>query len=161
MSVFVTVHLRSKKLGLNGMPKEQLPSVRAAMKSRGHLLVPFAAVIYLIIRQYTISFAALVGIILVLVISPLKKETRMSWKQIATAFVDGGQENRLLRRLLRLRGHDHRRDHPDRRGQRPGQLHSGYLSGKSVFDSDSGHDHVHHHGHGHARPWPYTSCRLP
>ena len=66
MSVFVTVHLRSKKLGLNGMPKEQLPSVRAAMKSRGHLLIPFAAVIYLIIRQYTISFAALVGIILVL-----------------------------------------------------------------------------------------------
>lgn len=92
MSVFVTVHLRSKKLGLNGMPKEQLPSVRAAMKSRGHLLVPFAAVIYLIIRQYTISFAALVGIILVLVISPLKKETRMSWKQIATAFVDGGKK---------------------------------------------------------------------
>ena len=40
MSVFVTVHLRSKKLGLNGMPKEQLPSVRAAMKSRGHLLIP-------------------------------------------------------------------------------------------------------------------------
>ena len=26
MSVFVTVHLRSKKLGLNGMPKEQLPA---------------------------------------------------------------------------------------------------------------------------------------
>ena len=92
MSVFVTVHLRSKKLGLNGMPKEQLPSVRAAMKSRGHLLIPFAAVIYLIIRQYTISFAALVGIILVLLVSPLKKETRMSWKQIATAFVDGGKK---------------------------------------------------------------------
>lgn len=92
MSVFVTVHLRSKKLGLNGMPKEQLPSVRAAMKSRGHLLIPFAAVIYLIIRQYTISFAALVGIILVLLVSPLKKETRMSWKQIAAAFVDGGKK---------------------------------------------------------------------
>ena len=92
MSVFVTVHLRSKKLGLNGMPKEQLPSVRAAMKSRGHLLIPFAVVIYLIIRQYTISFAALVGIILVLLVSPLKKETRMSWKQIAAAFVDGGKK---------------------------------------------------------------------
>ena len=39
------------------------------MKSRGHLLIPFAAVIYLIIRQYTISFAALVGIILVLLVS--------------------------------------------------------------------------------------------
>ena len=105
MSVFVTVHLRSKKLGLNGMPKEQLPSVRAAMKSRGHLLVPFAAVIYLIIRQYTISFAALVGIILVLVISPLKKETRMSWKQIATAFLgnyilDISQENLFLTLIL-------------------------------------------------------------
>ena len=74
MSVFVTVHLRSKKLGLNGMPKEQLPSVRAAMKSRGHLLIPFAAVIYLIIRQYTISFAALVGIILVLLGSKILLE---------------------------------------------------------------------------------------
>ncbi|MFQ8819496.1 MAG: TRAP transporter large permease subunit [Oscillospiraceae bacterium] len=62
------------------------------MKSRGHLLIPFAAVIYLIIRQYTISFAALVGIILVLLVSPLKKETRMSWKQIAAAFVDGGKK---------------------------------------------------------------------
>ena len=92
LSVFMTVHLRSKKLGLVGMPKEQLPSVRAAMKTRGHLLIPFLAVIYLILRQYTISFAALVGIVLVLIVSPLKKETRMSWKQIANAFVDGGKK---------------------------------------------------------------------
>lgn len=92
MSVFITVHLRSKRLGLIGMPKDQLPSVRLAMKTRGHLLIPFLAVIYLIIRQYTISFAALIGIILVLVISPLKKETRMSWRQIAEAFVDGGKK---------------------------------------------------------------------
>ena len=92
LSVFVTVDLRSKKLGLLGMPKDQLPSVKAALKERGHLLIPFVAVIYLILRQYTISFAALVGIILILVISPLKKETRMSFKQIAMAFVDGGKK---------------------------------------------------------------------
>ncbi len=92
MSVFVTVDLRSKKLGLLGMPKEKLPSVKAAMKSRGHLMIPFLAVIYLIIRQYTISFAALIGIVLILIVSPLKKDTRMSLKQIAMAFVDGGQK---------------------------------------------------------------------
>ncbi len=92
LSVFITVDLRSKKLGLLGMPKDQLPSVKAAMKSRGHLAIPFLAVIYMIIRQYTISFAALVGIILVLVVSPLKKETRLSFKQIAMAFVNGGQK---------------------------------------------------------------------
>lgn len=92
MSVFVTVDLRSKKLGLVGMPKEQLPNAKAAMMARGHLLIPFAAVIYLIIRQYTISFSALMGILLVLVISPLKKETRMGWKQVANAFVEGGRK---------------------------------------------------------------------
>lgn len=92
MSVFLTVDLRSKKLGLFGLPKDQLPSVKAAMQSRGHLLIPFAAVIYLIIRQYTISFSALVGIVLVLLVSPLKKDTRMSLRQIAVAFVDGGKK---------------------------------------------------------------------
>ncbi|MDD3347679.1 TRAP transporter permease [Oscillibacter sp.] len=92
MSVFITVDLRSKKLGLVGMPKEQLPDAKAAMRSRGHLLIPFVAVIYLIIRQYTISFAALIGILLVIVISPLKKETRMSPRQVANAFVDGGKK---------------------------------------------------------------------
>ena len=35
---------------------------------------------------------AIHGIILVLLVSPLKKETRMSWKQIASAFVDGGKK---------------------------------------------------------------------
>lgn len=92
LSVFITVDLRSKKLGLLGMPKDQLPSVKAAMRSRGHLLIPFAAVIYLIIRQYTISFAALAGIVLILLVSPLKKETRMSVKQFANAFIDAGKK---------------------------------------------------------------------
>jgi len=91
MSVFVTVDLRSKKLGLLGLHKDQLPSAKAAMKTRGHLLIPFMAVIILILKQYTISFSALCGIILILLISPLKKETRMTWKQMGNAFMNGGK----------------------------------------------------------------------
>jgi len=90
LSVFITVDFRSKKLGLLGMPREKLPSAKKALIDRGHLLIPFMVVIYMIIRQYTISYAALVGIILVLAVAPFKKTTRMSIKQIASAFVHGG-----------------------------------------------------------------------
>lgn len=92
LSCFVTVDIRSKKLGLTGLPKDQLPSVKEHMKMRGHLLIPFALVIYMIVRQYTISYAALVGIIVILLITPLKKETRMSLRHIARAFVDCGKK---------------------------------------------------------------------
>ena len=92
LSVFLTVDLRSKKLGLTGIPKDQLPSGKQALKERGHLLIPFLAVIYMILRQYTISRAALVGLILTVLVAPLRKETRMSFKQMGWALINSGKK---------------------------------------------------------------------
>ena len=92
LSVFITVDLRSKKLGLLGLPKEKLPSLKKAVLDRGHLLIPFFAVIYMILRQYTISRAALVGLILVVIVSPLRKTTRMTPKQMFLALMNSGKK---------------------------------------------------------------------
>ena len=92
LSVFLTVDVRSKKHGLTGLPKDQLPSFKQAMIDRGHLLIPFLAVVFMIIRQYTISRAALIGLILTVLIAPLKKTTRMSFKRMGSALVASGKK---------------------------------------------------------------------
>ncbi len=92
LSVFLTVDVRSKKLGLTGIPKDQLPKLKDAMRERGHLLIPFLAVVYMIIRQYTISRAALIGLILTVLLAPIKKSTRMSFKQMFNALVISGRK---------------------------------------------------------------------
>lgn len=90
-SIYMAVHLRAKKLGLYGLKKEELPDLKKAMKERGHLFIPFGIVIYLIIRQYTISYAALVGIVLTIIVAQLKKTTRMSFKQVISALTEGSK----------------------------------------------------------------------
>ena len=92
LSVFIAVDLRSRKLGLVGIPKEQLPDLKKAVKERGHLVIPFFTVIYMIIRQYSISYAALHGIVLVIVFAQMRKTTRMSFLTIVHALVDGAKK---------------------------------------------------------------------
>ena len=91
LSTLLTVHYRAKKLGLNGIPKNELPSAKRALYDRGHLLIPFVVTFYLIIRQYTISYAALWGIVLSIVVAQSRKTTRMSFMDIISALTESGK----------------------------------------------------------------------
>ena len=92
LSTLLTVHYRAKKLGLNGIPKNELPSAKKALYDRGHLLIPFVVTFYLIIRQYTISYAALWGIVLSIVVAQSRKTTRMSFVDIISALTESGKK---------------------------------------------------------------------
>ncbi|MGD9566783.1 MAG: TRAP transporter permease [Sedimentibacter sp.] len=91
-STFVAVHLRAERLGLKGLEKSQLPDGKKAFKERGHLIIPFLAVIIMILMQFTISYAALVGIILILIVANFKKTTRMSPKLVLESIIDGSKK---------------------------------------------------------------------
>lgn len=93
LSVFMSVDFRARKLRLHRIPKDQLPDGKKAMVERGHLLIPFIAVIYMIIRQYTIAYAALWGIVLVILCAQVRKTTRMSLSTIGFAFIDGAKRS--------------------------------------------------------------------
>jgi len=92
LSIFISVDLRSKKLGLLGVPKDQLPDLKKAVIERGHLVIPFFVVIYLIIKQYSISYAALFGILLVIFFAQIRRTTRMTLQQIGFALIDGAKK---------------------------------------------------------------------
>jgi TRAP transporter 4TM/12TM fusion protein len=64
---FWSVHLEAGKLGLHGLPREQLPSVMAELRQNWFLVLPLAALVYLLFAGFTPLFAGAVGVALTVV----------------------------------------------------------------------------------------------
>ncbi len=73
--IFITVHLEAKKLGLKGLPREQLPKV-GPLLLKSYMILPLIVIIVFLCMGKTAVFAALMGIISCLFIG------------IAVSFVD-------------------------------------------------------------------------
>lgn len=59
---FWMVHLEAGKHGLLGLEKEQLPSAKVAIRSQWYLIIPLAALVWLLVGGYTPLFAGTVGL---------------------------------------------------------------------------------------------------
>lgn len=90
-AIFTNVHIRARKQKLTGIPKADLPSVKEVMKSDGHLLIPVIVVIVTLLMKYTPLRAGFIGVVSVIIVSSLRKNTRMSMKDIIGALVDGAR----------------------------------------------------------------------
>lgn len=66
--IFITVHLEAKKLGLKGLPREQLPKFLPLFLRRGYMIIPLIVIIYFLCAGKTAVFAALMGIVSCIVI---------------------------------------------------------------------------------------------
>lgn len=62
------VHLEAGRRGLIGIPREDCPSALAAIRAQGHLVLPLAALVYLLFAGYTPLFAGTVGLALTAVL---------------------------------------------------------------------------------------------
>jgi len=65
---FWMVRLEAGRLGLKGMSREQLPNPWRAVKEQWPLILPLAALIYLLLAGYTPVFAGTMGLALVVVL---------------------------------------------------------------------------------------------
>ena len=90
-AIFSNVHIRARKKKLRGIPKSDLPSVREVMRSDGHLLVPVIVVIITLLMKYTPLRAGFIGVVAVIIVSSLKKNTRMTLKDNFNALVEGAR----------------------------------------------------------------------
>ena len=60
--IFISVHLEAKKVGLKGLPKEELPKLKPLLK-KSYLLLPLVLLIYLVsTSQKSIQYAAALSI---------------------------------------------------------------------------------------------------
>ncbi|MBT9157954.1 MAG: Sialic acid TRAP transporter permease protein SiaT [Firmicutes bacterium] len=78
LSVGIMVHLRAKKLGLAGLPKHELPVVRRVLFQGGHMFLPLFALMYMLLSGFTVTRSAFIAIILVILTSFFRKDTRMT-----------------------------------------------------------------------------------
>ncbi|AVF02662.1 MULTISPECIES: TRAP transporter permease [Devosia] len=65
---FWMVRLEAGRLGLKGLPKDKLPNPWQAVKEQWPLILPLAALIYLLLAGYTPVFAGTMGLALVVVL---------------------------------------------------------------------------------------------
>ena len=66
--IFITVHLEAKKLGLKGLPREQLPKFLPLFLGKGYMILPLVVIIWFLCAGKTAVFAALMGIVSCLLI---------------------------------------------------------------------------------------------
>ncbi len=89
--VWIGVHLESKKNGLKGIPRNELPKFTELFVERGHLALPLAGIIYLLVAGYSPTRAALAAIVLAIFASFLRKSTRMKPGQIIEGLEKGAK----------------------------------------------------------------------
>ena len=94
-AVGTMVHLEASRLGLKGLPREELPKLGKILKAEGYLLIPLVAIIVFLVMQYTPTLSAFAAIIISIVIaviaSLIKKDNSFGIKEIFGAFEAGAK----------------------------------------------------------------------
>ena len=92
LGIIIQVQMRATKDNLNGLPKDQMPKVKDVMKERGHLLIPILFLLYMLIFSgVTVIRGAFWTIIVTIAVAQLRPISRMSFKDICDAFVQGAK----------------------------------------------------------------------
>jgi TRAP transporter 4TM/12TM fusion protein len=91
LSVGVMIYFESRKLGLRGLPPEELPRCREVWARGWYLFLPIAVLIAVLMAGYSPQFAALYGMLSTIAVSWIKRETRMGPIEIWRALVDAGK----------------------------------------------------------------------
>lgn len=89
--IFVMVHLEAKKTGLRGLPKSQLPSAKKLLKEKWFLSLPIFGIIYFLASGQSPMKAAFYGIVLTVLVSLIRKDTRIGFKGIIEGLEEGAR----------------------------------------------------------------------
>ena len=89
--IYIAVHLEAKKLGLKGIPKEQLPKM-SQLLPKVYLLLPLIVLIWLVAtNKFTMQFSATVAIGVTIVVGLINKDERLTFKKFWEALEAGAK----------------------------------------------------------------------
>ena len=90
LGIFLGVHFKAKKLGLKGLPKEELPKWKVLLPKM-YLLLPLVLLVYMIIGGQTMAKSAIYATIACIVVSLINKDDRMTPSKFVDALESGGK----------------------------------------------------------------------
>ena len=89
--IYIAVHLEAKKLGLKGIPKEELPKMRELLP-KIYLLLPLVILIWLVsTNKFTMQFSATVAIGVTILVGLVNKDNRLTLGKFWEALEAGGK----------------------------------------------------------------------
>ena len=92
-ALFMAVHFEARRVGMVGLPKADLPSLKATLVNSGHLFIPLVVIVGVLIAGFSAPFAALCGIFSVFPTIILRKSSRqhLNAQNMLEALVDGAK----------------------------------------------------------------------
>lgn len=89
--IYIAVHLEAKKLGLKGIPREELPKFRVLIR-KVYLLTPLVVLVVLVSTSArTMQFSASIAILITIVVGFFNKDDRITLKKCLDALEAGGK----------------------------------------------------------------------
>jgi len=89
--IYIAVHLEAKKLGLKGIPREELPKLRE-LAGKIYLLAPLVVLVVLVATNArTMQTSAAIAIVVTIVVGLINKEDRITFKKILDALEAGAK----------------------------------------------------------------------
>ncbi|MDP2731284.1 MAG: TRAP transporter permease, partial [Dehalococcoidales bacterium] len=90
--VFVQVDFEAARMGLVGLPREDIPPLRATVKEGWQFILPLAVLIFfLLVLFYSPEKSALFGLVSLIVVSQFKKYTRINPRKFLAAMQSTGK----------------------------------------------------------------------
>lgn len=89
--VWFAVDLRARHHRLGSIPKNELPSLKDTLWQRGHLAIPLAVLIYMLVVGYSALYAASVAILITIPVSWVRRQTRLDPQRFLLALIEGAK----------------------------------------------------------------------
>lgn len=91
VSVYFMVDLYSRREGLAPLRREEIAGLLSGLTERLHLFLPLAYLIYLLAQGYTLMSVGLRTVVAIVLVSLLRRATRMTVRQIVDALWGGAR----------------------------------------------------------------------
>lgn len=95
LAVFCAVHFESKRVGLLGLPRAEIPRLGTVMRERGHLFIPLLTILFGLMAGYSAPLCALAGTLTCVPVALLRKSTRkdINFATIFSALEEGAKNS--------------------------------------------------------------------
>jgi len=90
VSLVFMIDFEAARLNLKGMPRSELPVLSNVLKKGGYFFIPFVIIVYMIMTGYSPLRAALYGLISVIIIAYVRRESWLSPRDWLEAMTSAG-----------------------------------------------------------------------
>jgi TRAP transporter 4TM/12TM fusion protein len=96
LCIFSIVHFYSLKIGIQGLPRDEIPGIKNVIREKWLFIIPLFILILVLILGYSPRMAVLYTILVTVVVSMFKKEMRMTPSKLLQALAQSGFDSIMV-----------------------------------------------------------------